>query len=97
MPPPNGRRGERAVSYKICSLFTQSICYWEVHRHCSGKGNFLRGGEVEKVPWGECSMDSEVSGNELSRGNSAWGTLPEFLYRIIFIYLTFSLAAQFYN
>ena len=48
--------------------------------------NFMRG----YFPWGEFSMGREVFEKELSKGKYRRGNLPEFLYKILFIWFTFS-------
>ena len=84
--------GPGSVNLQICPLFTYSICYWEVNKRFWGdfllKG-FSKGRNFcEEETFGEGGF---FPGEILHLGN-----LPEFIYRISFICLTFSLLNQFY-
>jgi len=79
--------GEMAICQKTFFLpflpfFTYSICYWDVYRHFSGDGGFSAG---EGIPRGEKFPRVKFPGKILEGQN-----LLEFLYRIIFMCLTFS-------
>ena len=65
-PPPTVLR----KIYKICPLFTYSICYWDACIHFRvwrGKTNFL----VGIFAWGNCPSGGKFLGSELVRGNYA--------------------------
>jgi len=61
-------------SYKICLLFTYSICYWEASIHFPGAGDEFY--TMGRIFHGEGSLQGvNFSGEILHRGN-----LPEFPY-----------------
>ena len=57
IPPPTAP-GKMSLSYKICPLFTCSICYWEICIHIQG---------------GKFSTDGILHGDKLSRGGKFSG------------------------
>ena len=81
-PPPPTAPGERSLSYKICPLLTDRICYWEVDIHFSGREgrkNFLLEGfctgRIFHVK--ERFQRVKISGEILHKGN-----FLEFIYEI---------------
>ena len=69
-----------SLSYKICPLFTYSICYWEVCIH------FLDGGGI--FCWWDSSkgvifhVEGSIQGVSFSGEILRWGNLPGLLYDI---------------
>jgi len=82
MNPPPRARGKGTISYKICPLFTYSICYWDLNRHFLIWVFFCLDFHREDLHWDGNFLEVNFPGEIFH-----WGNLTKFLYEFFFTVL----------